>query len=263
MNRVDGSEAGFGMVIAGFKAENCLEVTMSCARRYARLALLLFALLVPAACLAENVVLGEIHFDGKSKVERSAGVWVDGQYVGYLKELKGSKKVLLLPGTHTIMVREDGYKDFTEEVTVRAGEKQEITVEMAKAITSPLRTTSTVTVAAYPPRAAVFVDGMFVGHVGELRGWGRGMLVEPGVHRIKIALPGYETFEAEINARPQQKVEIKTDLIKSNEPLSDPLIEPRAGAALNAPQSVPPAPPSDSAEPGSQAPSTMAAPADK
>jgi hypothetical protein len=28
--------------------------------------------------------------------KRLSGVWVDGEYVGYLKELKGSKKVLLV-----------------------------------------------------------------------------------------------------------------------------------------------------------------------
>ena len=47
-------------------------------------------------------VLGEVQFEGKTKVEETSGVWVDGQYVGYLKELKASKKVLLLPGQHTI-----------------------------------------------------------------------------------------------------------------------------------------------------------------
>ena len=52
------------------------------------------------------------------------------------------------------------------------------------------------------------------------------MLVAPGAHRITIALPGYETFEADINPQPDQKVEIKTDLLKSNAPLAAPLLEP-------------------------------------
>jgi hypothetical protein len=237
-------------------------------------ALLLGGLLLPPACLAGNTVMGEVHFDGKSKVERTAGVWIDGEYVGYVKELKGSKKVMLLPGRHTVIVREDGYKDFVDEVTVRAGEKQEITVAMERAIVgAPSRTNATVTIAANPPRAAVFVDGMFVGHVGEFRGWGRGMLVEPGVHRIKIALPGYETFEAEISARPEQKVEIKTELLKSNEPVSDALIESRTGAGSKPPMSESSVGQAQGAEPvggivgeqppSSQPPSTMASPADK
>jgi hypothetical protein len=53
----------------------------------------LFALLstpvfVPALHAGNNV-LGEIELVGASKVENTSGVWVDGQYVGYLNELKG------------------------------------------------------------------------------------------------------------------------------------------------------------------------------
>ena len=76
--------------------------------------LLVSAFLLPAPMHAENDVMGEIQFEGKSHVEKTSGVWVDGEYVGYLKELKGSKKVLLLPGEHVITVRQDGYQDFTE-----------------------------------------------------------------------------------------------------------------------------------------------------
>jgi len=57
-------------------------------------------------------VMGELKFDGVTKIEREAGVWVDGNYVGYLKELKGDKKVLLLPGEHKVAVRQSGYDDF-------------------------------------------------------------------------------------------------------------------------------------------------------
>ena len=73
---------------------------------------------------AENQVMGEIQFEGKSHVEKTSGVWIDGQYVGYLKELKGSKKVLLLPGEHTITVRQDGYQDFTQRVVLSRGKSK-------------------------------------------------------------------------------------------------------------------------------------------
>jgi PEGA domain len=54
----------------------------------------------------------------KAKAERSAGVWIDGQYVGYVDELKDENKVLLLPGTHEISIRLAGYQDQTLKVTV-------------------------------------------------------------------------------------------------------------------------------------------------
>jgi len=202
--------------------------------------LLFFVTIAPVASRATNTVMGEIHFVGKSKVEKTSGVWVDGQYVGYLKELTGSKKVMLLPGKHVIVVRQSGYKDFTGEVTVQPGAIQEVSVAMEKAPTGPLpAVNSTVTISANPSRAAVFLDGRFVGHVHEFRGWGRAMLVAPGTHRISIALPGYETFEAEINPTPDQKVEIKTDLVKSTTPLTDPLLAPGENNTASSPGSLP------------------------
>jgi hypothetical protein len=57
---------------------------------------------------AKNDVLGELELVGATKVENTSGVWIDGQYLGYLKELKGSKKILLLPGEHEIAVRQGG-----------------------------------------------------------------------------------------------------------------------------------------------------------
>lgn len=50
------------------------------------------------------------------------------------------------------------------------------------------------------------------------------MQVVAGAHHIRIALPGYATFETDINPLPGQKVEVKTDLVKSETPLSEPLL---------------------------------------
>jgi PEGA domain len=187
---------------------------------------LLFAPTIVRPLHADNRVMGEIELEGRSKVEKTSGVWVDGQYVGYLKELKGSKKVMLLPGDHEISVRQAGYQDFTQHITVRPGEKQVIQVAMQKAQTGPLSpVTAEVKISVNPSRAAVFVDGQFLGHVGEFEGAGHGLLVAPGEHKIKIALPGYKTFETDINPVANQKVEVKTELQKSAQPLDDPSLQ--------------------------------------
>jgi hypothetical protein len=57
------------------------------------------------------------------------------------------------------------------------------------------------------------------------------MLVAPGEHRIKIALPGYQTFETDINPIANQKVEIKTELVKNGAPLTEPLVNTETGDA--------------------------------
>jgi PEGA domain len=224
------------------------EATMKSARQvpslFVWILLVVSTLLLTPALYAGNQVMGEIQFEGKSKVEKTSGVWVDGEYVGYLKELKGSKKVLLLPGEHVITVRQDGYQDFTARVVVQPGGKQVVHVAMEKAPTGVMpAVTATVKISVNPSRAAVFLDGLFVGHVGEFEGAGRGMLVAPGAHKIRIALPGYQTFETEISALPNQKVEVKTDLIKNDAAVTDPLLKPGGNDHAVPPPPDPASPP--------------------
>jgi hypothetical protein len=178
------------------------------------LALLLLAF-AQLSLAQSNQVLGEVELVGASKVERTSGVWVDGQYVGYLKELKGSKKILLLPGEHEITVRQDGYQDFTQKITVRPGEKQTISVSMVKDPRFKMPSVfSEIKLSVTPDRAGVFVDGLFVGHVGEFSGAGKSLLVAPGHRKITISLPGFQTFNTEVDLAPNQKFQIKTDLFK-------------------------------------------------
>jgi hypothetical protein len=200
-------------------------------RAYLVLGLLLSVLVLTSAVYAEkNEVMGELRLEGRSEIEKTSGVWVDREYVGYLKELKGSKKVLLLPGEHVVSVRQDGYQECTQQVLVQPGQTQLIEVAMAKAVTPALPAVlAEVKIVVNPPRAAVFVDGLYVGHVKEFEGMGRGLLVAPGDRRISIALPGYQAFETSINPLPNQKVQIKTDLLKSSGPLTGPLVNKEAG----------------------------------
>jgi hypothetical protein len=170
-----------------------------------------------AAPVSSSKVMGEVKFEGATKIEREAGVWVDGNYVGYLKELKGNKKVLLLPGEHQIAVRQSGYDDFEQKVVVEPGQVHTVPVRLhlAPHATTP-DITSTLKLDIEPGRAAVFLDGKFVGHAGEFGGALHSMLISPGKHRIKVELPGYRTFETEVNMLAGQKSEVKTELVKGS-----------------------------------------------
>src|SRR6266700_444507 len=187
-------------------------------------------LFLAGASYAQNKVMGEIEFVGATQVEKHSGMWIDGQYVGYLDELKGDRKVLLLPGEHEIVVRESGYKDFTQKVLVEPGQKQAIPIKLAKDLrVQPPAVTSEVKLAVTPGRAAVFMDGSFLGPVHDFGGTGRALLISPGKHRIKIALPGYQTFETEINLIANQKFTVKTDLVKGSITQAGPLIKEQLG----------------------------------
>jgi len=174
------------------------------------------------ASYAGNDVLGELQLEAASKVEKTSGVWIDGQYLGYLEELKGSKKILLLPGEHKIAVRQNGYQDFTQDVVLHPGEKQLVTVKMVKDTRFVMpAVTAEIKISVNPDRAAVFLDGQYVGHAAEFGGVAKSLIVAPGHRKITISLPGYETFSTEVDLAPKQKFEIKTDLLKSGAPQMD------------------------------------------
>lgn len=186
------------------------------ARFFLTLAFLLFLFSVRFG-YADNKVTGELQFEGATKVERDSGVWIDGQYVGYLKELKGDKKVMLLPGEHEISVRQAGYDDFVRKIVVEPGQKQIVRVAMQKSSAWQYpAVTATLKLTVQPDRAAVFLDDKYVGHVGEFGGKFHSMLITPGKHRVKIELPGYRTFETEVNLLAGQKSEVKTELVKGS-----------------------------------------------
>ncbi len=180
------------------------------------LALLCAAALPVAARNSE--ILGEVRFQPENGAAKTAGVWVDGKYVGYLNELKGSKKLLLLPGEHEISVREAGYLSVEQKVSVEPNAVQTLRVSLAKDPRALFPTVSAeVKLAIDPDRAAVFVDEQFAGHAHEFGGAGRAMLLSPGKHHIKITLPGYQSFDTEIEVRANQKYDIKTQLPKGHD----------------------------------------------
>jgi hypothetical protein len=84
--------------------------------------------------------------------------------------------------------------------------------------------TSQLKVDVQPDRAAVFVDGRFLGHAGELGGAFHSMLLSPGTHRIKIELPGYQSFETDVTMAAGQKSMVKTNLKKGSIHQADALI---------------------------------------
>jgi PEGA domain len=177
---------------------------------------LVVMLLIGVLC-AEDRVQSELRFAAHGKDEKTAGVWVDGQYVGSVKELGGDKKLMLLPGKHEIVIRQAWYNEFVREIVLEPGQTHEINVELVKSARLPTKdATGELKIAATPSRAAVFVDGQYAGHVDEFDGVGKAMLITPGQHRVRIALPGYLPFDTMVDLRPQQKLKIQTDLVKGS-----------------------------------------------
>jgi PEGA domain-containing protein len=181
-----------------------------------RRVLLIFALLIEVLC-AQNRVQSELRFAAHSNDEKTAGVWVDGQYVGFVKELAGEKKLQLLPGKHEIVIRQAWYNEFVQQIILEPGQVYQINVQLVKSAQLPTKdATAELKIAATPSRAAVFVDGQYAGHADEFDGVGKAMLLTPGQHRLHVALPGYLPFDTSVDLRPQQKLKIQTDLVKGS-----------------------------------------------
>jgi len=180
---------------------------------------------------AQNRIMGQIHFLDTSKAVKTSGVWIDGQYVGYLGELKGSNRLRLLPGGHEITVRQAGYSDFSKKLVIEPRTTVDVRVSMERDprfIYPDPKTSSEVRLDVQPTRAAVFLDDYYVGTVDEYYGLEHAMLVVPGKHRFKIALPGFRTFETEVDLAPRQKFALRTDLMGGSINDADPIIRQEA-----------------------------------
>lgn len=184
-------------------------------REYCLLSLFVFFVFSMTA-FAENKVLGQVDLQGATKVEKDSGVWVDGQYLGYLKELKGNKKILLLPGEHDIVVRQDGYEDFRTTVNLQPDQKVLVAVKLVKDLRFKMPSVfSDIKMDVNPNRAAVFVDDLFVGHAADFDGLVHSLRVAPGHRKITLSLPGYQTFNTELDLLPNQRFKLKTKLLKA------------------------------------------------
>jgi hypothetical protein len=186
--------------------------------------------------LAQKNVMGQLQLTPTTKIAKTSGVWIDGQYVGYLSELKGGNRLKLLPGEHELIVRQAGYFDYNKKVIIEPKAVTPVRVAMerdSRFVYPDPKTSSEVRLNVQPGRAAVFLDDYYVGTVDAYYGVEHAMLVVPGKHRFKIALAGYRTFETQVELYPKQKFELRTDLVGGSIKDADALIRTDAPAAAS------------------------------
>jgi hypothetical protein len=162
---------------------------------------------------------GEVRFTADDQDDRDAGVWIDGKYAGYVKELKGDRKVSLPAGEHDVLIRQAGYKDFTKKIVVEPDQPQTIAVVLDEnpKLTYPGADAAQLRLDIQPKRAAVFVDGSYMGHGGDFGGRFHSMLVSPGKHHLKVTLGGYKSYETDIYELASSKSQLKIVLDKGTD----------------------------------------------
>ena len=191
-------------------------------RLFSYLILLLVVIAPVGAFAAQSAKLGEVRFTTDNQDERDAGVWIDGKYAGYVKELKGDRKVMLPAGEHEFVIKQAGYKDLTKKITVDPDQSPfqtiAVVLEENPKMTYPGGNAAEYRLDIQPKRAAVFVDDNYMGHGGDFGGHFHSMLVTPGKHHLKITLSGYRTYETDIDATASSKSQLKIVLERSSAP---------------------------------------------
>ncbi len=173
---------------------------------------------VTGAGMAANPLQGEVELKAAGRVEQNAGLWLDGQYMGFVKDLEGKGKLVLVPGEHQLVFKLIGYNDLTSSIVVEPGSRKQYRVAMLpnpNAIYPDESNTAQLRISVKPAEAALFVNDSYVGHIDRFDGR-RGMRLSAGTHRLTIALPGYEAFNTEITVRAGQTYEIKAELPKGS-----------------------------------------------
>jgi hypothetical protein len=165
---------------------------------------------------AANPLQGEVELKPASSLEGNAGLWLDGQYIGFVKDLTGNGRLVLVPGKHSLVFKLIGYEDLESSIVVEPGTQKRYRVAMkpdADATYPDKANTAQLRVSVSPKEAAIFMNDAYVGHIDRFDGRG-GMRLSPGTYRVTIALPGYQSFNTELTLRAGQTYEIKTELPK-------------------------------------------------
>jgi hypothetical protein len=133
-------------------------------------------------------------------------------------------------GAHSVLLRYDGYQDYTRDVTVLAGQQEiraTLTSKTATVTTSPAATgtqvtgvqgtlqppvaatTGTLTVTTSPPGAIVYIDGQMKGITpATIPG------LSAGSHSITLIMDGYDDFKTTTEIVPGTTSEFVTGLAK-------------------------------------------------
>jgi hypothetical protein len=180
------------------------------------LAVLLLFLAAQPAWAQQADDPGELQILTSNETEKDSGVWIDGQYIGYLRDFWGNKKIMLDPGEHQLSIRKFGYKDFTQKVPIDAGKIQLLPIMMEIDVSTqyPTQNTATLRIVVNPPDAAVLVDGAYVGYASQVSGLFKSLTVTAGKRKIRIEMQGYRPYETEIDVPAGRTSEVRAALEK-------------------------------------------------
>lgn len=171
---------------------------------------LLLSLSVPAAA-----ALGYIKAKGDPG---SAGLFVDGNYMGPAVRYTFAVKYAVEEGEHDVLLQDPRCEDFRTTVTVKAGEVTEVNyrlkrLELAKPPLGTLRfgrgKSETFMSMVVSDTSAVYINGKFYGHVDELNHVGTGLLLPPGTYEVRVSSPMHGNINQKVTIEANRTTTIK------------------------------------------------------
>ncbi len=131
---------------------------------------------------------GDVARYGAIRVEstpRGARVYLDGVDAGTAPDTIGR----IDPGSHSISVRKDGYRDWSKRVDVEAGEETVLKARLQKR-------SSSISIRSEPSSADIYIDGRYSGitpdDVTELK---------PGRYKVEVRKEGYRTWSKSMDVK--------------------------------------------------------------
>jgi hypothetical protein len=122
----------------------------------------------------------------KTKVDPGrAGVFIDGKYVGPAGNFGVGRRYAVTAGEHEVRLSEPRYEDVVTKVTIQPGKTADLAQTM-KALPAPKPPFGRLRVFAPDKFEAVYVNGKFMGHVGEFNNSMQGLLLNPGEYAVKV-----------------------------------------------------------------------------
>jgi hypothetical protein len=177
---------------------------------------------------------------------KRADVYVDGQYVGQARDYNGNWDLLWIePGEHTLEFRREGYKILRTYVDLSPGGYLRLDSQLVQGEGLDARSTSAperyaeaepraspppppreerrgapedslrrglLRIDAFPPDAAVYLDGEFLASADELDRLHGALPVAQGTHRIEVVRPGYASESLPVDVYGPDPVRVRVTL---------------------------------------------------
>jgi hypothetical protein len=131
--------------------------------------------------------------------EPRARAYVDGQFVGETPVTFGTNA-----GQHTVRLTRDGYTQFETTVTVRGGETQRVSANLAQAVR-----TGELLVQGNVGGAEVYLDGEYRGSLAS--GSDELLLrdLAAGEYRLRVSASGFENVERRVTVRANERTQVR------------------------------------------------------